>query len=349
MFKKIHDALRKYIKKDFVQDKFNGIYPFGLNDIPFTKYKSFGEKNPDKVFYVIYRTPYEAGFFSNFSHVVGHLKLIEHTNFIPVVDFKNFKTFYNTEKPVNGTENSWEYYFEQPSKYSLDEVYQSKNVLFCGGQYPHGASFTADEAFKYYNEAFNVKKDILDIVKEYDKYFEGNKVLGIHFRGKDMNIFPDHPFGLSEEQMFKYTDEIIEKFGINKILIATDEKRYLDLYVKKYGDKVFFADNFRTEKINEFNINPRENHRYLLGREVLIDMLLLLKCNGLLHGSSNIPGIAKSLNPNYEFSYYVFNGKNAKNKYLARYLYRIKKVLPKNFGGLLDKVTITLKEGSNNG
>lgn len=344
MYKKFHDLIRAYVKKDFVQDKFDGIYPFELDCIPFTKYKSFGDKNSDKVFYVIYRTPYEAGFFSNFTHVVGHLKLIENTDFIPVVDFQNFKTFYNTDNPINGTENSWEYYFEQPSGYSLEEVYQSKHVLFCDGQYPHNAIFSNDESFEYYNKSFKVKKDVLDIVAHYDKFFEGNKVLGLHFRGKDMNIFPNHPLGLTKEQAFKYTDEIIEKFGINKIFVATDEKKYLDDYIEKYGDMVFSADNFRTEKINEFNINPRENHRYLLGREVLTDLLLLLKCDGLLHGSSNIPGIANILNPNYDFRYFVYNGMNSKNKYRARYLYKIKKCLPKKLGGLLDQVTITLNK-----
>lgn len=343
MFKAIHDKARAYVQKDFVQDRFDGIYPFGLSDLPSVKYKSFGEKNPDKVFFVIYRTPYEAGFFSNFNHVVGFLKLIEGTSLIPVVDFENFKTFYNTEDPINGTKNSWEYYFEQLSPYSLEEVYQSKNVLFCDGKYPHSAKFTNEEKIEYFKRTFRVKQDILEQIKEYDKFFDDNRVLGVHFRGKDMNIFPGHPFAPSEKQMFKYTDEIIEKYKINKIFVATDEKTYLDNYIKRYGEMVFYANILRTEKINTFNINPRDNHRYLLGKEVLTDMLLLLKCNGLLHGDSNITGSAKVLNPDYEFSYCIYNGKNAKNKYAARYLYQIKKLLPKNFGGLSEEVTISTR------
>lgn len=340
MFKQIHDKLRNYVKKDFVQDKFDGVYPFNLNNIPFTKYKSFGDKNPDKIFFVISRTPFEAGFFSNYAHVMRYLKLIENTEFIPVVDFENFKTFYNEDEPINGTKNSWEYYFEQVSPYSLEEVYQSKNVLFCDGTYQHNVEFKENELFECYNKYFKVKPNILDSLKEYEKYFENNKVLGIHFRGKDLNIFPGHSFGVTEKQMFKYTDEIIKKYGVNKIFLATDEQGYLDLFVERYGDMVFFADNFRTKKINEFNINPRENHRYLLGKEVLIDVLLLLKCNGFLHGKSGIPRTIDALKPNYEFKYFIDNGPNSDNKYIARYLYRIKKRLPKHFGGFLDKVQV---------
>lgn len=341
MFKKLHDMARNYVKKDFVQDKFDGIYPFDLSELPNTKYKSFGDKNPDKIFFVIYRTPYEAGFFSNFAHVIGHLKLIENTNLIPVVDFKNFKTFYNTNEPINGTENAWEYYFEQISPYSLEEVYQSKNVLFCDGKYPHSVDFFGEDIPDLYKKYFKLKPEILQEFKKYEKEFEGNKVLGIHFRGKDINIFPGHSFGMTEKQVFKYTDEIIEKFGVNKIFVATDEKKYLDAIIAKYGDMVFYANNLRTEKVNEFNINPRENHRYLLGLEVLTDAFLLSKCNGLLHGYSNVIEAAKFLNENLEFSYWINNGRNVNNRYQARYLFRIKKKLPKCFGGLLEKIKIT--------
>lgn len=341
MFKKLHDIARDYVKKDFVQDKFDGIYPFGLSDLPNIKYKSFGEKNLDKIFYIIYRTPYEAGFFSNFAHVIGHLKLIKDTNLIPVVDFENFKTFYNTDNPINGTQNSWEYYFEQTSPYSLAEVYQSKNVLFCDGKYPHSVDFDTDEISDMYKQYFKLKPEILEKISKYDKYFEGNKVLGIHFRGKDMNIFPAHSFGATEKQMFKYTDEIIEKYNINKIFLATDEKKYLENYIKRYGKMVLYTDNFRTEKVNEFNINPRENHRYLLGKEVLIDVVLLSKCQGFLYGASRIPWAVKKLkHGNFEFIYEINNGSNSTNRYKARYLYRIKKILPKGFGGLPDEIKI---------
>ena len=41
----------------------------------------------------------------------------------------NFKTIYNEKIKLFGTFNSWNYYFENVSKYSLNEVYKSKNVI----------------------------------------------------------------------------------------------------------------------------------------------------------------------------------------------------------------------------
>ena len=42
----------------------------------------------------------------------------------------NFEGFYNEINKVNKTLNSWEYYFNQTSKYKLEDVYQSKKCYF---------------------------------------------------------------------------------------------------------------------------------------------------------------------------------------------------------------------------
>ena len=58
------------------------------------KFCCFGEKNKNKFFYVIKRTP-GSGFFSNFVYVLNHLRISELFNLIPVIDMKNYKTIYN--------------------------------------------------------------------------------------------------------------------------------------------------------------------------------------------------------------------------------------------------------------
>ena len=88
----------------------------------------FGNKNKNKFFYVIRRSP-GAGFFSNLTHILYHLKIADKYKFIPVVDMKNFLTIYNEDKSILKTRNAWLYYFEQTSKYSLNEVYSSNKVI----------------------------------------------------------------------------------------------------------------------------------------------------------------------------------------------------------------------------
>ena len=62
--------------------------------------------------------------------MLNHLLIADRLHMTPVVDMKNFSNLYNEKKKINGTLNSWLYYFEPVSKYTLDEVYKSKFVVF---------------------------------------------------------------------------------------------------------------------------------------------------------------------------------------------------------------------------
>ena len=66
-----------------------------------SKYKianfSFGNKNKNKKFYVIKRTP-GGGFFSNLLYVIVNLKIAEKNKYIPIIDMCNFPTNYNQKK-----------------------------------------------------------------------------------------------------------------------------------------------------------------------------------------------------------------------------------------------------------
>lgn len=304
--------------------------------------RSFGELNPDKLFYVIRRNGGSAGFFSNFVHVLSHIKIADNLNMIPVVDFQNFKTYYNESHPINGKNNSWEYYFSQPSSYSLDEVYQSKYVFYSDGDFPWELwqkELRNKNNYKlFYNKYIRILPDVIDSVMMYDSFFN-TKILGIHFRGKEMNYAVNHPFGATVEQMFYYTDMMLEKYTLEKIFLVTEEKDYQDLFVRRYGHKVLLTDSFCISKINAYNIYPRENHKYLLGFEILRDALLLSKCSFMLCSESNVSEFARMIG-NHQRVYRINNGFNSKNRIIARYLYSIKKLLPSYCGGLKNKVDI---------
>jgi hypothetical protein len=96
---------------------------------------SFGHKNPNIFFFVIKRSP-GAGFFSNLFFVLCNIKIANDKNYIPIIDMENFTTWYNEKKPIQKEFNAWNYYFEKINKYTLKEVYQSKNVIFSDNNYP---------------------------------------------------------------------------------------------------------------------------------------------------------------------------------------------------------------------
>lgn len=49
--------------------------------------------------------------------------------YIPVIDYQNYKNIYLTEDKF-GKENSWEYYFDQPSGYNIEDI---NKAYYCAG------------------------------------------------------------------------------------------------------------------------------------------------------------------------------------------------------------------------
>ena len=315
-----------------------------INDDAFKLYaKSFGDKNPDKNFYVI--RGFGAGMFSNLQYVLANLRQAELLNMIPVVDFENFNTIYNEPYPVNNTNNAWEYFFSQTSGYSLKDVYQSKNVFFNTGKYnwDMGYYFSDKDLFFYYKKYIKFNPDI---IKEYNDYKEklfGNKrILGVHFRGWEMNTAPGHPFCPTEKQMIKLIDMILDKYSIDSIFLVTEQQEYYESLTKKYGNKILTTPYYRTkQKIDGYYISPepRKNHLYLLGKDIIRDALLLSDCIGLLHCNTNVSTFSRFINQGkYEFEYSIDNGINSDDPFVAKYLYNIKKRLPSKLGGLKGEI-----------
>lgn len=230
--------------------------------------------------------------------------------------------------------------YKQVSPYSLSEVYNSMNVFFCDGDfnsYIWNKYFIGTNLFRLLFEKYiKINDNVQNIIEPYLPNMSG-RILGVHFRGKEMNYAPEHPFGHTKKQIFRYTDEILKKHRIDKILIVTEDKDYLDAFVERYHDKVFYTDSFCIAKINAYNIYPRENHKYLLGLEVLRDAILLSKCNVLLCGESNVSQVADLIGDN-QITYLIDNGKNSSNHTIARYLYALKKRLPSRLGGLRNEM-----------
>lgn len=281
----------------------------------------FGDKNPDTVFYVIYRKGLGSGFFSNVFHVIGHIALAERLGFVPVVDMRNFQTLYNEEAPIEGAENAWEYYFEQLAPVTLEEVYASRHVVFCSGEFFEEAYNNA-LAMKITATFLKVKQNILsDVDAFFEKNFLQSRVLGIHFRGQEQKTAPGHPACPTVGQMLERTNSLLHSRKIDKIFLVTEEKSYLDIFIDTFGDMVLYTNAFRTYDINAYTIRPypRPLHMYSLGREVLVDTLLLARVDYLLASGndgiangSNVSLMAQVLNNSaYKSVELIYNGINS--------------------------------------
>tara|TARA_Y100001970_G_C14258087_1_gene877131 strand:+ start:2653 stop:3669 length:1017 start_codon:yes stop_codon:yes gene_type:complete len=299
-------------------------------------YKSFGHLNKDKIFYVIRRYP-SAGLFSNITFVLNHLRLSDEANFIPIIDMENYPSLYNENKIIKKTKNSWEYYFENLNKYSLKEVYKSKNVFLSNLVFEKDMSINiTDKKIKNYLNKIKIKKNILKKTKIFEKnfFFKKDKILGIHFRGSTYKNARGHAFPLTPQLMIKNINFLLKKFKYNKIFIVTEEDKYLKILQKEFKDICISYPSFRMNNIDSFKIYPRMNHRYLLGEEILIETLLLSKCDGLTFIKSNVISAAINFSKKKQNLHETFLGLNSRNRFVSKYLWKIKSKLPSSLGGL---------------
>ena len=298
---------------------------------------SFGELNKDKIFYLIKRSP-GTGLFSNVSFVLNHLIIAKKFGFIPIVDMKNYITIYNEDKPIKNNLNAWEYYFRNLSQYSLDEVYKSNKVIITDDKFYNTFKYNLSEDLELRNlftkEIFlnNKHSKLINFIKK--KYFK-KKTLGVHFRGTSYKSSPGHPLPATKKQMVNLVNQIINKHQIDMIFLSTEERQYLQLFKKVYGKKVFYLkSSYRSNKNDAFEVYPRNNHRYKLGREIVIDTYLLSETDHFIYVNSNVSEAALALNSNKnQKTYEINNGFNSKKQFISPWLWYFKKFMPSFLGG----------------
>jgi hypothetical protein len=313
------------------------------------QYKSYGNKNPEKIFYIIRRTP-GAGFFSNLCFVLHNLLICTKLKMIPVIDMENYPTIYNCNIKINNSYNAWLYYFKPVSKYTLNEVYQSKNVILCDNKTSKDNLFNKDNyfsEFKYFNgfqyltkehkkifkKYIIINKKILEKVKNFSqKKFKG-KILGICFRGTDQKKAGYHPHPPTKEQMLNATNSLIKKYKFDKIYICTEDIDYLNLYRKVYGNKLLYNKNPRTNDEKDLFDGINKVHRYNIGLGNLIDMLLLSKTDYLLYALSNIPEASIFYANKKKFPKSIIDNGMKGNIFISQFSFYLRRILPYYLGG----------------
>lgn len=266
-----------------------------------------GEKNADVTFYVIRRNNPYVGLFSMYIYVLGHIKYALSRNMVPVVDMQHYDNMY-MDPLWKGKDNSWTYYFEQLSdKYSLDEVYKSKNVVLSCGEalrdMPNDSTEFMCNEIKYRewqvisNQYIKIKNDIQKmIIDEMRNIFSQNgidNVLGVMLRGTDyFTTRPHgHPIQPSINSSICAIENIMQMQGYNEIYLSTEDQDILEAMKKHFGTALRFSDVERYPgKVEGFlsdNHKKRKKDYYYRGIDYLIPMGVLMQCKGLFAGRTS--------------------------------------------------------------
>lgn len=308
-----------YLYKCFRRYKEEGVKDFMLNNeinkrfitdnsIIFTEHR--GVEHPDKFFCEISPVVSKEGFFAVFRRTLDALYFADYYNAVPYIKYSH-DFLYSENHAVNGTENPFEYYFNQPTSLDLNSA---KNVLIYSNNNRDLAESLNDKVWnyvvseKYIEEMSKIMAKYISLNITTENYIKNNiyrclngkKTLGIHSRGTDYRAqYKGHPNFVTVKQYFEAIDELLHKHRFEQIFLATDDSEILEDFKNKYGNiLVYYDDVFRgksTSGVHTTN-NIRENHNYKLGLEVMRDMYTLAACNGLVAGMSQVSMSARITN-----------------------------------------------------
>ena len=279
--------------------------------------KSFGNLNPDKKFYVLRSNGTHDGLLAMYIPRLRQIKNLIAQGFIPFVDFENYETQYTMPEPIKGTRNVWEYYFEQPSNFNLNEIYKSKNVILSGWKFSDDPTKKPDIDFydkDYSPDIFKfapIKKYVLDLAEDKIKTDNVSKMLGVFLRGTDYTHLKPagHAVQPSKEMAAEKIDEFLKKYGNMKIFLATEDEDILNYLRQRYGDLIFTTDNNVIKNYSGKNFLTNEIkgvNKYKFGLDYLVKMICLARCKYLIASMAAGSFFADLYNANNYADKYIF-------------------------------------------
>lgn len=274
--------------------------------------KSFGDLNKDKTFYVVRTDNTQRwGVFSTYFFVLSNVKYAVEHGWTPVVDYKNYFLVGLQDDENRGKENAWNYYFEDlVPEFSLEDVYQSKNVILgpLRGQ-PYGSiswgdkSDIYDDKYRVYRQLaakyLRVKSAILDEVEIlYQKMFpEEERVLGVGIRAGAYwgsvtgdQSWKNHPKGKSVEQCIESIRNYMKKYHYNFFLLSCEDGYYVKTIKREMGDRClcidrprvnFFDDAGEPNAVDDIYICNENYSVRQKNNDYIKEILLLTKCHSL--------------------------------------------------------------------
>ena len=274
--------------------------------------KSFGGKNPNETNYIIRsindKSPFYIGpvhnLLANYFYVLSHIQYAKTKGWIPVVDQLHYPVYNSQKEPINGTTNAWEYFWQQPGGISLEEAYQSKNVVLSKQswfwQWDMGYDVEAyrDKAtVEMYHQLssnvhFNSVTENYIIQAQKAILPEADTVIGVNVRiggysAQSANQGEGHPVQPQIDQLISIVANKLMNGKNKRIFLASDTEFAVNKFQQAFGDKVILYPRLRTEIGKEFASDPQKQiyapgKGYQTALDYLTEMEILSCCDSLI-------------------------------------------------------------------
>ena len=133
----------------------------------------------------------------------------------------------------------------------------------------------------------------------YKEHMQGQVVLGVHLRGTDKEAARGARNTWQKVEPEAYFPEVDRYLAVHpeaKLFVATDQAQYLQSMEERYAGRILSNDCHRSAgELAPFQATSRSG--YAKGAEVLIDVLLLARCDFLLKCASHVSEAALWFNP----------------------------------------------------
>jgi len=279
-------------------------------------------------FHVIRHSDPHAGFSSLLTIALNGVRKALENNWLPVVNYDQEVNdhFYDSEHGPN----VWEYYFEPIMGVSYSRIEE----LLTEGEisesdlhtYPAEllwewhrfdpdriATFWHDEppedprswmaekrrlGRQYVSRFLHVKPHIRTRVEQFaEQHIAPEYTFGVQIRGTDFAYAePTEP-----RSYFRTIDDLVRRKKITsfRVFLATDQSQFVDHFSRQFGDRLITYSSTRsTSDVPPFLF--RDMSPYKKGEDVLMDILLLAKCDFLLKSASAVGEYALWFNPNLD-------------------------------------------------
>ncbi len=248
--------------------------------------------------------PRDCGMFSTWNDVLYLLYNYERGEYSGFeVDFGDEGFYYDKDKGLN----SWNYYCK-PIQLGINKGYERHTY----GDYPDRYDRTLTRFHIKYLicKYIHIKPEIKDLVEKFCKEnFKNKFIITVHYRGTD-KFYGESSF-VSYKQMSNHIRAIIQKTNSRikyKIFVATDEKKFIDYLIDKFGECNVCYNKQAERSIDGLPFHAINNNNYQKGLDAIVDCLILSKGDYLLRTDSNLSLWSTFFNPNIPFYKVNSNG-----------------------------------------
>ena len=235
------------------------------------------------------------GFFAQLSACLHAFRHAEARGLIPLIKLSSL----NYLDSAMG--DDWFLYYFDHQVSPGDKRHSNRRTLRIGNirEMPDfSADLSLSEAKALFFRHVRFKPDIGGAVDQFcHAHLIGASTLGIHYRGTDKG---DEASLLGYDTAFSKIDAVLTRRpDTTNLFVASDEQAFIDRVAARFPHLpvIMFDDSVRSQDGRPVHQGQRAAGNYLMGRDALINSLLLSRCGALVRTTSFLSAWSSVFNP----------------------------------------------------